>query len=75
MSLDPLHAEQSIELTDELLEAAIDLAVSDAVEAHRRSGVPMVTWHDEKVVTVSPDEFLALAESHDSAGNSDDNLD
>jgi len=41
---------------------ALKKAVSDAVEEHRRSCVPLAVWQDGKVVLVTPEPASAVAE-------------
>lgn len=36
------------------------LGIQDAIEEHRRAGVPMVIWRDGKVVHISPDEAAEM---------------
>jgi len=43
-------------LTDALISKALNEAVRDAVEIHRRAGIPLAVWQDGKVALVSPDE-------------------
>ena len=43
-------------LTDALISKALDEAVQDAVELHRRAGIPLAVWQDGKVALVSPDD-------------------
>ena len=47
-----------IVLTDRLVEKALALAAQDAVEAHRRAGVPLAVWRDGKVALISADEVV-----------------
>ena len=41
------------------IETAMREAVSDAVLAHQRLGLPMVEWHDGKIVLVPADQLSA----------------
>lgn len=38
---------------------ALRLAFEDALETHRRAGVPMVFWKDGKIVEMTAEEVLA----------------
>lgn len=40
------------EVTDALVTRALKLAVQDAIELHRQSGLPMASWEDGKVVLI-----------------------
>jgi hypothetical protein len=41
------------------IETAMREAVTDAVLAHQRLGLPMVEWHDGQIVWVPPDQLAA----------------
>jgi hypothetical protein len=45
-----------IVLTDRLVQNALAQAAADAVEAHRKAGVPLVVWGDGEPVLISPDD-------------------
>lgn len=45
--------------TVRLVSQALDEAVRDAVEIHKRSGLPMVDWQDGKVVLVPAEKVEA----------------
>lgn len=38
---------------------ALNAAVADAVEVHRKAGLPLVVWQDGKVAYVSADDVAA----------------
>jgi hypothetical protein len=40
------------------IEAALQLAVADAIEEHRRSGHPLAIWQDGRVVMLPPDQAV-----------------
>ncbi len=40
-----------------LVSAALRAAANDAVELHRRAGLPLAVWQDGKVALVSADEI------------------
>jgi hypothetical protein len=48
-----------IEITDELVQEALDRASLDAIESHRKSGLPLVGWRNGKVAYISAEEALA----------------
>jgi hypothetical protein len=39
-----------------LITSALNQAVRDAVELHRKAGLPLAVWKDDKVVLVPADE-------------------
>jgi len=39
---------------------ALRLAFEDAIETHRRAGVPMVFWEDGKIIHLTAEEVIAL---------------
>jgi len=43
-----------------LIDKAMQEAFMDAIETHRRAGVPMVFWKDGKIVHMTAEEVLAL---------------
>ena len=43
-------------LTDASVSQALNEAAQDAVEVHRRAGLPLVDWRDGKVVLVPADD-------------------
>ncbi|MFN0052903.1 MAG: hypothetical protein ACKV0T_11985 [Planctomycetales bacterium] len=43
-------------LSDAVVSHALNEAVQDAVEVHRRAGLPLAVWKDGKVALVSADE-------------------
>ena len=43
-------------LTDASISQALNEAAQDAVEVHRRAGLPLVVWENGKVVLVPADE-------------------
>ncbi len=44
----------------ELMAAILKRGVDQAVEQHRRNGLPIVIWHEGKVVSVHPDDLPSL---------------
>jgi len=40
------------EITDALVTRALNLSVQDAIELHRKSGLPMASWENGKVVLI-----------------------
>ena len=52
-ALNRLHAE------NQSIEAGMQEAVNEAVLAHKRLGLPMVTWQDGKVVWIPADQLFA----------------
>jgi hypothetical protein len=42
-----------------LVSKALNAAIDDAVEQHRRTGLPLAVWRDGKVVWISAEEFAA----------------
>jgi hypothetical protein len=51
-----MRAKMPPRLTDALISRALNEAARDAVEIHRRAGLPLVVWQDGKVALVPPDE-------------------
>ena len=41
---------------DQRIDDALNLAAQDAVEAHRKAGLPLAVWKDGQVVWIQPDE-------------------
>ena len=50
----------------ERADRALREAFAKAVEEHRRAGVPLVIWRDDKVIEVSADELSTETDSHPS---------
>ena len=46
------------------IDRAMRLAFEDAIEEHRRSGVPMVFWKDGKVVRMTAEEVIESRKNH-----------
>ena len=41
------------------IDAALNQAAMDAVEAHKKAGQPLVVWQDDRTTLISPDEVCA----------------
>lgn len=39
-------------------EEALKKAVAEAIDEHRRNGVPIAIWRDGKTVRISPDQIM-----------------
>ena len=46
----------AIFLNDNLVGAALNAAVRDAVQLHKEKGLPLVVWRDGKTVWITPEE-------------------
>ncbi len=53
----PRTAMTTRRLTDALVSKALNEAAQDAVELHRRAGLPLAVWQDGKVALVPADEI------------------
>ena len=47
-----------------LIDEAMRLAFEDAIEDHRRTGVPMVFWKDGKIVHMTAEEVIEYRKHH-----------
>lgn len=58
--MNPTHATQQVALEAEsiAIEAAMRTAAEEAVRQHQRLGLPLVEWHDGRVVLVPADEIV-----------------
>ena len=52
----PRPAMATRRLTDALVSKALNEAAQDAVELHRRAGLPLAVWQDGKVALVPAEE-------------------